>query len=1126
MSYVARCRELWRPRRELALPKRPNPWTPDERSVGTLVREFEVDKGLNKRVSRRRLLEVAAILAADITAARAARATVPQPGGGTSSGLQYVTNQRTGTTYDYIPPALYEAQTGDTILLPAGLYSSPGIPYRHWLNSTSYAPGHWMYSASDGWNNMFLGYGFSGALYLTLTGSGSANNGRAIITAPFVTLTQDAHATDKVLHVDDASVLGPNGPGIRALGVWGNNSQYWYAAGSGGGAAIYFHAIDTAANTLSVSSWQLGVKFIPAGTMLMSATLSNEGCLLQVFAPAPNGFTFNNIEFSGATSGNNGCAIRQGFGTDKLGDRLGSYTLNNCYIHDCQSGTVGNFSPPGSRIFVHYYYSEFYRNGCSNLTHNFYTNHIDDFTMMFCYSHYTTGTHIGKTRAYKNNISYCRMTGENPVIGNGNGTAYMPNPNESCNLDISNGGVTILVGDMFEQSSTATNVPINYCAENWANDGLYNYKQELYVVNCTMVNTENKPGNSNVFISAPSQFVFPPVDPVVGETSGGSLPRRSYFQKQTCLDANGIETTANGASTNTSGALRGFYSAGSLNTVGANALATAASPPAATGAVDYNQWLGFPPPPRAVLGTVSGGSLGAQKCFVLLTFVNALGESLNFGAFPQGYGQGYLSSQVSTATTETSIDVPANRLLTVQSPASSGGFAAPFPFTAWGQPDTVFGPYPAGTVYPYKATHYNVYAGSKSGGETLQNTSPIPLGTNWTMPTRGLVGGPLMQQGWIKQNASPIAVGTGWTEPSSGPVSAPIPALVWRRRAQILPPAGSAWNYQEWWAPASSALSGHVIKILFNPGGGVAGAAFGVTAPGLSASAPFDTNPSLPSQTTGATTTVSTNSANSMVLGSFADQGSFGGDNHAAGPGYTQIMGGSGDPSGGNIVIEYKVVSSAQSGLLVDDSSNGTNQNIIGDAIAATGTLSIDGTVKGSGTGTTPDTHQTYMTLPALTTVNAGDIIVLSIATGYGVIVNIDAPGPPFINLTSGPPICVVANNLLVNYPLSPDTYVLRPVNAQSTVTGNGLYSPPGEGGSAPGFADPNVAHFNYALLATSPARGAGTAPGTTLEGFSLVPTEQLELFGLPTPGTPIGKATPRPNAGGVFDQGAYAFGG
>jgi hypothetical protein len=34
---------------------------------------------------------------------------------------------------------------------------------------------------------------------------------------------------------------------------------------------------------------------------------------------------------------------------------------------------------------------------------------------------------------------------------------------------------------------------------------------------------------------------------------------------------------------------------------------------------------------------------------------------------------------------------------------------------------------------------YNIYIATTEGSETLQNTSPIPLGTNWTEPGTGLI---------------------------------------------------------------------------------------------------------------------------------------------------------------------------------------------------------------------------------------------------------------------------------------------------------------------------------------------------------------------------------------------------
>ena len=72
-----------------------------------------------------------------------------------------------------------------------------------------------------------------------------------------------------------------------------------------------------------------------------------------------------------------------------------------------------------------------------------------------------------------------------------------------------------------------------------------------------------------------------------------------------------------------------------------------------------------------------------------------------------GYGGGE-----SLPSPEASITIASNHLLQVASPSAS-----------------------------LDATGYNVYADTSSGAETLQNLTPIAIGTAWTMPTSGLISG-------------------------------------------------------------------------------------------------------------------------------------------------------------------------------------------------------------------------------------------------------------------------------------------------------------------------------------------------------------------------------------------------
>jgi hypothetical protein len=644
----------------------------------------------------------------------------------------------------------------------------------------------------------------------------------------------------------------------------------------------------------------------------------------------------------------------------------------------------------------------------------------------------------------------------------------------------------------------------------------------LYATNNTMVSDFNA-GKSAVdsysFINSSygQTGVFPPMDLTLGTTSGGSLVARSYFGKATHVDVNGAETPAcSYAGPSNFGLLAGFYGPGTMVNVPANSVATSASPLARTGAHGWNDYLGFPPPPPATLSQVAAGSLAATKYYFSLTFLNAIGESLNLCAFPYYFTQGSFSSGDNN-TYEQAISCAVNTVPKVTSPTAS-----PYSITSWGS----FYGYPSVTITPYGTTHYNVYGGTESGGETLQNSSPIPIGTDWTMPTTGLVNGPLMQQGWIKQNASPIAMGTAFQEANTGPVSAAAPTLVWRQRASAPSPApgpgaGNA-ALQEFWAPASGALSGHVINVVFNSNGGTFGAAFGVAGAGIDIAAPFDTNAALPSEvSTGASTTISTSSGHALIIGAFVD---LSGGTGTAGSGFTQIMGGSGDPAGGVVVIEAKAVATAQTNLPVNTTNASTDQNVIGDAIAGTGTMSIDGIVKAAGTYQNLAQFQNFMTLPALTTANADDIIVFVTTGGVGSVANIDAPGPPLFNATVGGPIVVAQNNYLVNFSGSSGNYVANPASGgtgTTTLTDNTICDPLEGGGPEPGFVDQSG--YNYGLMTGAAAIGAGTNPGSTPEGDSLVPVHQLELFGTPTPGTVIATAVSRTDSG--IDLGAFQHG-
>ena len=97
----------------------------------------------------------------------------------------------------------------------------------------------------------------------------------------------------------------------------------------------------------------------------------------------------------------------------------------------------------------------------------------------------------------------------------------------------------------------------------------------------------------------------------------------------------------------------------------------------------------IPAPAAPVLSQSANGALAGGPVFVKITYVTVAGETL--------------------PSAESTITLTANNVLTVSSPA-------PFP----------------------NVVAYNVYASATTGTETLQTTTPVPVGFSWTEPTTGL----------------------------------------------------------------------------------------------------------------------------------------------------------------------------------------------------------------------------------------------------------------------------------------------------------------------------------------------------------------------------------------------------
>ncbi len=197
---------------------------------------------------------------------------------------------------------------------------------------------------------------------------------------------------------------------------------------------------------------------------LAGVTPSQQKGIFTISAPRA---TIENFEFSNAAiasdAGGNAAGIRH------QGSNL---IVRGCYFHDNQNGILGAPATAlsGSVLIES---SEFARNGTGDgYTHNLYLGDYAEFTLRHSYSHAANSGHLVKSRAMKNVVLYNRLTDEN-------GTA-------SYELDLPNGGMSTVIGNVIEQSAATQNGNIvSYAAEGVS----AGYDSHLTMVNNTILNS-------------------------------------------------------------------------------------------------------------------------------------------------------------------------------------------------------------------------------------------------------------------------------------------------------------------------------------------------------------------------------------------------------------------------------------------------------------------------------------------------------------------------------------------------------------------------------------------------------------------------------------------------------------
>ena len=144
--------------------------------------------------------------------------------------------------------------------------------------------------------------------------------------------------------------------------------------------------------------------------------------------------TIDRFEFSGTTvPDGNGAGIRY---------QDGNLTITNSYFHDNQNGLLANPAPSGSITIRN---SEFSHNGAGDgYTHNLYVGEIGSLTVSDSYFHGALVGHQIKSRADNTTITNSR------IADGADGTG-------SYSIDLPNGGVAVIRGNLIEQGASSGN---------------------------------------------------------------------------------------------------------------------------------------------------------------------------------------------------------------------------------------------------------------------------------------------------------------------------------------------------------------------------------------------------------------------------------------------------------------------------------------------------------------------------------------------------------------------------------------------------------------------------------------------------------------------------------------------
>ncbi len=250
-------------------------------------------------------------------------------------------------------------------------------------------------------------------------------------------------------------------------------------------------AAGTYTDTCTISTAGLHLKGV-GGQPKIDVTGEEPAGSKGVYAIEADNVTIENLELTGAqisaAEGENGAGLRI---------QSNGVVVTHCYIHDNQDGILaGPVTGDGTGTLT-VEHSEFSNNGLGNgcndgngCTHNLYINKYAQFIFQFNYTH-SVGVdsgHLLKSRAFESDILYNRITGE---MGD-----------DSYEVDLPNGGLSILVGNVIEKGPNSGNKGTSLIYGDPGDGGYGAGMNLLYLANNTFVNDSGSSSTTFVNVGA------------------------------------------------------------------------------------------------------------------------------------------------------------------------------------------------------------------------------------------------------------------------------------------------------------------------------------------------------------------------------------------------------------------------------------------------------------------------------------------------------------------------------------------------------------------------------------------------------------------------------------------------